>query len=153
MGLELCLGIWAWLQPLPCDAWEAGGLNWKLKKILDVPVTDTLRTRSPQGYSMEGRVCLGVFSTAQPVLCPGALLVTMSPGLLPFRGAASASSPADLYGSVLQKSHSPRSCDMHGDFHLQRLASESYDVEKGLLTPSLCAGMIQCLNLPGVHFY
>lgn len=105
---------------------------------------------------MEGRVCLGVFSTAQPVLCPRALLVTVSPGLLSFGGPASASSHADLHGSVLQKSHGPRSRDMHSDFHLQRVASETCDAEKGLLTPSLCAftaGMVQCINLPGVHFY
>ena len=151
MGLELYLGIWASLQPLPCDAWEAGGLNWELKKILDVPVTDTLRTRSSRG-----RVCLGVFSTAQPVLCPRALLVTVSPGFLPFEGMASVSSPADLHGSVLQKSYGPHSRDMHSVFHLQRVTSESYDVEKGLLTPSLCvftAGMVQRINLPGIHFY
>ena len=117
---------------------------------------DTPRTRSSQGYPVEGRVCLGVFSTAQPVLCPRALLVTVSPGLLPFGGPASTSSPADLHGSVLRKSHGPRSRDMHGDFHLQRVASETCDAEKGLLTPSLCAftaGMVQCINLSGVHFY
>lgn len=80
----------------------------------------------------------------------------MSPGLLPFEGTASASSPADLHGSVLQKSYGPRSHDTYSVFHLQRVASESYDVEKGLLTPSLCAftaGMVQRINLPGVHFY
>lgn len=37
-----------------------------LEKDPDVPVTDTLRTRSPQGYPVEGRVCLG--SLQQPSL-------------------------------------------------------------------------------------